>query len=73
MEQQTWMTIAYAVVVGCYAIGRNLVKAARAVPGVQGKPWYKRTELWMALPLALEAGVEAIKAILGTVTTPIGP
>jgi hypothetical protein len=71
MQEQNWMTIAYAVVVGLYAIGRSIVKAARATPGEPGKPWYQRTELWMAVPLALEAGVEAIKAIIGsTGTTP---
>jgi hypothetical protein len=68
MEERTWATVAYAVLVGLYTIGRSMVKAARATPGVPGKPWYQRTELWLAVPLALEAGVQAIQAILGTGT-----
>jgi hypothetical protein len=69
MQQQTWIMIAYAVIVGLYTIGRSLVKAAAPTPGDPHK-WYQRSEFWLAVPLALEAGAQAIKAILGGVSGP---
>ena len=73
MDNRAWVTIAYAVAVGIYTIARSMVKKARAAPGVPGKPWYQRTELWLFVPLALQEGVEAIQAIIGSATTTIPP
>jgi hypothetical protein len=73
IDQKTWMTIAYAIALGIYTIARNLVKKARAIPGVPGKPWYKRSELWLFIPLVLQEGVNAMQAVLAGINHPTGP